>query len=140
MSNLDVAVSSFWQLARHWKQGEKASLQLSCEDGTLHIQLSADLGHPEEPHFPQSPQTPQTLHPSCKRKSPSQLRRQERRKSEAISKAANKMPFEAADNSVKESKSPLLIQKKQITSKSHCQLPQNSIVTNVTTKTQLKRG
>ena len=102
MSNLDVAVSSFWQLARHWKQGEKASLQLSCEDGTLHIQLSADLGHPEEPHFPQSPQTPQTLHPSCKRKSPSQLRRQERRKSEAISKAANKMPFEAADNSVKE--------------------------------------
>ena len=29
MFNLDVAVASFWQLARHWKQGDKAKLP-SC--------------------------------------------------------------------------------------------------------------
>ena len=36
MSNLDVAVSSFWQLARHWKSGDKAKLELACEGGSLH--------------------------------------------------------------------------------------------------------
>ena len=103
MSNLDVAVASFWQLARHWKQGEKAEFQLSCEDGTLHMQMSAELGHPDKPHFPQPPQAPQTVHHSCKRKSPSQLRRQERRKIEAISKAEKMTP---ADNSDKEPNTP----------------------------------
>jgi hypothetical protein len=44
MSNLDVAVGSFWQLARHWKNGDKAKLELSCEDGSLQMQLSAVLG------------------------------------------------------------------------------------------------
>ena len=28
MSNLDVAVSSFWQLARHWKSGGKSKPEL----------------------------------------------------------------------------------------------------------------
>ena len=55
MSNQDVALSSFWQLARHWKSGEKAKLELSCEDGILHMQLSAVLGHPDHPHFSHSP-------------------------------------------------------------------------------------
>ena len=46
ISNLDVAVSSFWQLARHWNQGDKAKLELSCENGSLHMQRSAVLGQP----------------------------------------------------------------------------------------------
>ena len=52
MLNLEVAVSSFWQLARHWKSGEKAKLELACEGGNLHLQLSAMLGHPDHIHFP----------------------------------------------------------------------------------------
>ena len=48
MSNLDVAVSSFWQLARHWKMGEKAKLELLCEGEKLYIQLSAVLGHADK--------------------------------------------------------------------------------------------
>ena len=88
MSNLDVAVSSFWQLARHWKQGDKAKLELSCEDGSLHMQLSALLGHPDQPHFSHPPPPPQHApSPPLKKKSPSQLRRQERRKREAEARA-----------------------------------------------------
>ena len=92
VSNLDVAVSNFWQLARHWNQGHKAKLELSCEDGSLHMQLSALLGHPEQPHFNQplpphhhpSPSSPPLL---TKKKTPSQVRRQERRQREAGKKA-----------------------------------------------------
>ena len=92
MSNLDAAVSSFWQLARHWNQGGKAKLELSCEDGNLHMQLSAVLGLPDQPHFSHPP--PPSHHapppqPPPKKKSPSQLRRQERRQREADVKAAN---------------------------------------------------
>ena len=52
MSNLDVAAASFWQLARHWKKGDKAELELSCEGENLHMQPSAVLDHPDQPHFP----------------------------------------------------------------------------------------
>ena len=69
MSNLDVALESFWQLARHWEHGETAKL----EAGSLDIQLYLKLRHPDLLHF-QHP-----FAPPCKRKSPSQLRRQERR-------------------------------------------------------------
>ena len=87
MSNLDVAVASFWQLARHWNQGGKAKLELSCEDGNLHMQLSANLGHPDQPHFPHPP-PPSSFPPTkIRKKSPSQLRRQERRQREACRKA-----------------------------------------------------
>ena len=82
MSNLDVAVATFWQLARHWKNGDKAKLELSCEGESLHIQLSARLGPPEQQHFPDPP----PIIPPVKKKSPSQLRRQERRRQDANSK------------------------------------------------------
>ena len=84
MLNVNLAVSSFWQLARHWKCGEKAKLQLACEGGNLPLQLSASLCHPDHVYFP-TPSSP-PFPPSCKRKSPSQLRRQERRQEEALSK------------------------------------------------------
>ena len=48
MSNQDVALSSFYQLARHWKQGETFKLYLSCEAGSLQLQISANLDHPDE--------------------------------------------------------------------------------------------
>ena len=50
-SNLDEAVDSFWQLARHWNQGGKANNELSCENGNLHMQLSAVLDHPDQPNI-----------------------------------------------------------------------------------------
>ena len=60
------------------------------------MQLSAVLGHPDQPHFPDSP--PHHPHPPSssppfpshrKKKSPSQLRRQERRQQEVkVTKAA----------------------------------------------------
>ena len=49
------------------------------------MQLSAVLDHPDLPHFPHHPPSPPT---SCsKKKSPSQLHRQERRRQEAASRA-----------------------------------------------------
>ena len=92
MINLEVALGSFWQLARHWKMGDTAKLELACEGGNLHMQLSAKLGHPDLQHFKQPPQSPSL--PSCstpssgKMKTPSQLRRQDRRRLEALDKAA----------------------------------------------------
>ena len=74
MSNLDVALASFWQLARHWKHGEAAALDMSCEAGSLNIQQNAKLGHPDLLHFHNT-----SAHP-CKTKFPSQLCQQERRR------------------------------------------------------------
>ena len=90
-------MATFWQLARHWKNGDKAKLELSCE--SLHIQLSARLGPPELQHFPDPP----PIIPSVKKKSPSQLRRQERRRQEALSKsnmATTKEPEQDATENI----------------------------------------
>ena len=62
MSYLDVTLASFWQLARHWQQGEAAKLEMSIEAGSLNIQRMPKLKHPDPLHF---------NHPSappCKRK------------------------------------------------------------------------
>ena len=85
-----MAFSSFWQLARHWKNGQKAKLELNCEDGNLYIELSTKLGNPDHVHFPAPFPPPQPA--SCKRKSPSQLRRQQRRREEALAKAYKAVP------------------------------------------------
>ena len=90
MSNLDVAVATFWQLARHWKNGDKAKLELSCEGESLHLQMSARLGHPDQPHFPPPsppPPPPSSFIPSSKKKTPSQIRRQERRRQQVLLKS-----------------------------------------------------
>ena len=94
MLNLDIAVSSFWQLARHWKSGETAKLELECEGGNLNLQLSTRLGHPDNVHFPAP--NPAPAQTSCKNKSPSQLRRQKRRKEEALNKADKAIPLKEA--------------------------------------------
>ena len=108
MTNLEVAVNSFWQLARHWNQGAKAKLELSCEDGNLHMQLSAVLGHPDQPHFPHPPPhhhppPPPSFPPHRKIKSPSQLRRQERRKQETLAKAEEAASQEKSERDLYES-------------------------------------
>ena len=74
MSSLDVAIASFWQLARHWQLGEAAKLEMPCEAGSLNIQLNAKIRHPGllQFHHPAAP--------PCKKKSPSQFRWQERRR------------------------------------------------------------
>ena len=74
MSHLDVALASFWQIARLWQQGEAAKIEMSCEAWSLNIQLNAKFGHSDLLHFLNHSAPP------CKRKSPSQLRRQERRR------------------------------------------------------------
>ena len=116
MSNLDVTLAGFWQLARHWKQGHKAKLELACENGNLHMNLSAYLGHPDLPHFPKPPPpNPSTnLPPPEKRKSPSYVRRQERRRQKA--KEASHSEDTSSTNSEKEItveslKEPILGQK-----------------------------
>ena len=35
MLNKNVALSGFWQLARHWKEVNAAKLEFACEDGNL---------------------------------------------------------------------------------------------------------
>ena len=96
MINLELALGSFWQLARHWKMGDTAKLELSCEGGNLQLNFSAKLGHPDNQHFrkeelPTSSTPPPSTFPpaSCKRKTPSQLRRQDRRRLAALDKAAS---------------------------------------------------
>ena len=80
MLNIDVALNSFWQFARHWKNCDTAKLELSCEAGNLKMTMTSKLGHPDKVHFPPPPD------PFIKNKSPSMIRRQERRKNEALNK------------------------------------------------------
>ena len=40
------------------KLPDKAKIDLSCEAGSLHMQLSAMLVHPNQPHFPHPPPPP----------------------------------------------------------------------------------
>ena len=67
MPYLEVALASFWQLARHPQQGEAEELKMSCEARSINIRLNDKLGHPDllPFHHPSAP--------SYKRKSPSQL-------------------------------------------------------------------
>ena len=65
----------------------------SCDGGSLQMQLSAVLGHPDFPHPPPPPNiVPSPPLAPVKKKSPSQLRRQERRKCEAEAKADKAAP------------------------------------------------
>ena len=97
MINLELVLGSFWQLARHWKMGDTAKLELTCEGGNLQMNFSAKLGHPDLQHFQQEKSPPSSTSPfvtspslPCKRKTPSQLRRQDRRRRAALDKAAVK--------------------------------------------------
>ena len=107
MSNLDVAVSSFWQLARHWKSGQKAKLELTCEDGSLNLQLSAVLGHPDHVSFPTPSFPPPQF--SFKRKSPSQLGRKERRRDERL--RADEMAASDKEGTSEQSENKMIIPK-----------------------------
>ena len=73
MLNIEVAVNSFWQFARIWKDGETVKFEISCENGTLEMNISAKLGHPDHLHFPSPPPPPLPYPstPSCIRKTPS---------------------------------------------------------------------
>ena len=44
-------LTSFWQLAGHWKQGGITKLEWPCEDKNPHNQFSALLAHPDQPNF-----------------------------------------------------------------------------------------
>ena len=98
MLNIDVALSTFWQFARCWKNGETSKFELSCKNGSLEIHMSAKLGHPDQLHFPPPhpppppPPTP-APHVSLKRKSPSQQRRHERRQHEMTEEANHEEEF-----------------------------------------------
>ena len=84
MLNIDVAVNTFWQFARCWKTSETAKLELTCQNGFLQLNMSTSLGHPDLLHFPPPP-PPQPPTPPLqlfKVKTPSQLKREDRRKQE----------------------------------------------------------
>ena len=77
MLNIDFALNSFWQFARHWKKCDMSKLELSCETGGLLMNMTSKLGHPDKLHFPPPPD------PLIQKKSPSMVRPQERCKKEA---------------------------------------------------------
>ena len=52
----------------------KSVLELSCEAGDIKMTMASKLGHPDKLHFPPPPDS------FIKNKSPSMIRRQERRK------------------------------------------------------------
>ena len=57
---------------------------MSCENGTLEMNISAKLGHPDLLHFLPAPPPPSTIPPtSFKRKTSSQLQRMVRRQQDA---------------------------------------------------------
>ena len=62
---------------RHWKKCDISKLELGCEDGSLQMTMTFKLGYPDELNFP----PPHDF--LTKKKSPSIVRRQERRKNEA---------------------------------------------------------
>ena len=68
MCSLEVTLAHFYQFAAHWKNGDQANLNLSCESGKLQLEFSTHLNHPDLQHFEKS-----------KKSSSSRLRRQERR-------------------------------------------------------------
>ena len=67
------------------------------------MQLTAQLGHPDQPHFPSS-----TLQHLVKKKSPSQLRRQERRRQEVFKE---KTHFNQSEKNVVEDATVLTTEK-----------------------------
>ena len=80
MLNIDVAVIRLLQLARFWRNRETANFEMSCENSTIEMNISAKLGHPDHLHFPPPIPPPPTIpSPPFKRKTASQLQRKERR-------------------------------------------------------------
>ena len=77
-TELDFALASFWEFARIWKAGKHGKLVLTCTDGQGEVQLVAGLGAADEHHLPHHVQRSQNR----RKKTPSQLRREERRRNE----------------------------------------------------------
>ena len=46
MCGLKITLANFYNVAAHWKNGDKAKLNLSWETGKLKLQLSTHLDHP----------------------------------------------------------------------------------------------
>ena len=102
-TELDFALASFWEFARIWKSGKKCKFTLSCDGGVGEIHLVAGLGAAEEPHFPFHGSRAQ------RKKTPSQLRREERRRN---ARQAEKALVEA--NAVKTREAGLQVDQKVI--------------------------
>ena len=79
ITELDFALASFWEFARIWRAGRKCKLIFTCEGGHGEVHVVAGLGATEEPHFPPVDGQVQGYR---RKKTPSQLRREERRRVE----------------------------------------------------------
>ena len=77
ISEHDLALASFWEFVKMWKNKTKSLLVFSCQDEQACVELTADLGPPDHQHVPCPP--PLQLR---RRKSPAQLRRSETRRQE----------------------------------------------------------
>ena len=78
-TELNFALASFWEFARIWKAGKSCKLILSCDLGRGEVQVVAGLGAADEPHLPLQDFQAQKY---GRKKTPSQLRREERRRKE----------------------------------------------------------
>ena len=83
-TELDFALANFWEFAKIWRNGRKAKLILSCNEGHGQVQLVADLGAADEPHFVRQ----QVF---TKKKTPSQIRREERRRQDRQAEKASEL-------------------------------------------------
>ena len=93
-TELDFALASFWEFARIWRAGRNCKLVLSCDHGHGEVQLVAGLGAAEEQHF--RPQEAQ-VHRYERKKTPSQLRREERRRNERKTEKAFQVAEQARE-------------------------------------------
>ena len=78
-TELDFALASFWKFARIWKVGKNCKLTLTCNQGQGEVHLVAGLGAADEQHLPLDGLRSQKYR---RKKTPSQLRREERRRDE----------------------------------------------------------
>ena len=101
-TELDFALASFWEFARIWKAGNRCKLVLSCFHGQGEVQVVAGLQAADHPHPPlQNYQAQRHL----RTKSPSQLRREERRRIERLAaKATDAERTEKVEDSAEDEK------------------------------------
>ena len=80
---LDFALASFWEFVKIWKSGNKCKFLLTCDGGQGRVELVAELGAAEDLHFLAPP-----LPYNGRKKTPSQLRREERRRNQRTAEEA----------------------------------------------------
>ena len=94
--------ATFWEFTKMWRNKSTAKLSFSCEGGNLNLELAASLGNPDDVHH----EVPRHHIYPVKRKSPAELRRNQRRheayllRKEEAAQVSSKSNEEAVEASV----------------------------------------